>query len=77
MGSNCWECGWHQDFLSQTQRHREMSFDIEHCNEDMDIDIPLDFSSKAQEVTDYRFIYSLQFTVGATNAESTLPPLAP
>lgn len=54
-----------------------MSFDIEHCNEDMDIDIPLDFSSKAQEVTDYRFAYSLQFTVGATNAESTLPPLAP
>ncbi|OAO17458.1 zinc finger protein [Blastocystis sp. ATCC 50177/Nand II] len=31
-----------------------MSFDMEHCNEDMDIDIPLDFSSKAQEVTDYR-----------------------
>lgn len=36
-----------------------MSFDMEHCNEGMDIDIPLDFSSKAQEVTDYRFAYSL------------------
>lgn len=32
----------------------DMSFEIDHCSEDLDIDIPLDFNSKTQEVTDYR-----------------------
>lgn len=53
-----------------------MSFDIDHCNEDMDIDIPLDFGSKAQEVTDYRFAHSILFSIGVTSAESILLPPA-
>lgn len=74
--SNMWDPRQVQALLHLAQRNWRMSFDIDHCNEDMDIDIPLDFGSKAQEVTDYRFAHSILFSIGVTSAESILLPPA-